>query len=84
MDSVYRGWVNGWEGVGWALDVSGKPKASCTIKWNRNRVIVSSVKHRNSHSVHTCQAKTVVSSSLIPHAALLVLPTPWTVMNLPG
>ena len=29
---------------------------------------VSSVKHRNSHSVATCQTKTVADSSLTPHA----------------
>ena len=62
-----------WEGVGLVVAVGGKPKAGYTI--HRHRDIVSSVKHRNSHSVRACQAKMVVASSLTPHAALLVGPS---------
>ena len=54
--------------------VGGKLKVGYIIHWNR--VDVSSMKHRNSHSVATCQAKMVDGSSLTPHAALSVYPTP--------
>ena len=63
-------------GMGWweAGGVGGKWKASyiyvCTIHQHKDRAIVLSVKHRNSHSC-TCQAKIVVGSSLAPHAVLL-------------
>ena len=45
-----------------------------------------SVKHRNNHSVATCQAKIVFGSSSTPHAALLVHPSGITypAMNLQG
>ena len=33
------------------VGVGGKPKAGYTIHGHRDRAIVSSVKHRNSHSV---------------------------------
>ena len=55
MDELYRGWV---------LGVGGKPKAGNTIHKETNSSAVSSVGHRNCH--------TVVSSSLTPQAALLV------------
>ena len=60
--------------MGWVLGVGGKPKAGYTIHRYRDRAIVPSMKYRNSHSVATCQAKTVVGSSLTPRAILLVLP----------
>ena len=50
MDEVYRGWVGGWEGVGWVLGVGGKPKAGNTIHKETNSSVVCSVLHRNSHS----------------------------------
>ena len=62
-----------WKGVGWVLEVGGKPKAGYTIHWNREGAIMHSVKHRNSHSVATCQVA-IVGSSLTPHVALLVCP----------
>ena len=50
-DEVYRGWVGGWEGVGWVLGVvHGKPKAGNTIHKEANSSAVSSVGHRNCHS----------------------------------
>ena len=49
MDSVYRGG----RGVGWGVvGVGRKPKAGNIIYGHRERTIVCSVKHRNSHSVH--------------------------------
>ena len=45
------GWANG-RGVGWVLGVGGKPKVGYTIHKYRDRAIVPSMKHRNSHSVH--------------------------------
>ena len=65
--------MGGWEG---GVGVGKKPKTGYTIHWNRNKVVVSSMKHRNSHSVHACHAKMVVGSSLIPRTALLVFPHP--------
>ena len=50
------------------LGVGGKPKEGYTIHRHRDSAIVSSVKHRNSHSVHVRP----VGSILTPHAALLV------------
>ena len=50
---VGGGGVGGWGWrVGWALGVGGKPKAGYTIHRYRDRAIVPSMKHRNSHSVH--------------------------------
>ena len=40
----------GWGGVGWVLEVGGKPKAGNTIHSEANSSIVSSVEHRNCHS----------------------------------
>ena len=46
MDEVYRGWVGGGRGVGWALGVGGKPKAGNTIHKETNSSAVCSVLHR--------------------------------------
>ena len=42
-------WVGG---RGWAVRAGGQLKLVYIIHWNRDRMVVSSIKHRNSHSVH--------------------------------
>ena len=56
------------------MDIGGGWEAEGGL-YHPDRVIVSSVKHRNSHSVHVRPRSTVVGSSLTPCAALLVLPS---------
>ena len=51
--------------------MGGKLKAGYTIHGYRDRTIVYSIKYRSTHNV----AKTVIGSSLTPHAVLLVLPS---------
>ena len=63
------------------IGVGVKPKAGCTIYWIRNRAVVSSVEHRNNHSVHVRPRRLLASTcSLIsaPHTLQ------WSVMNLQG
>ena len=52
------------------MSTGGKLKAGFIIHWYRDRAVVSSVKHRNSHSVHVS-----IGNSLTPQVALLVLPS---------
>ena len=52
----------------------GKLKAGNTIHGHSERAIVCSLKHRKQPQC-TCQAKTVVGSSLTPHATLLIHPS---------
>ena len=72
MDSVYRGCVG------------GKLKAGYIIHWNWDRIVLSLIKHRNMQPQSTCLAKTIVGSSMTPHAAFLVLSsgTVYPVVNL--
>ena len=72
MDSVYRGWVGGRE-VGWALRADGKLKAGYTISVQRQSCCVFNEAQKQPQC--TCQAKTVIGSSLTSHTALLVLPS---------
>ena len=56
----------GWVGI-------GAPKASYTIHWNRKAAIVVLIEGQKGAQC-TCQAETVVGSSLTPSVALLVCP----------
>ena len=49
MSRIQDIWVGG-GGVG--VGGGWEPKAGDTIHWNRNRVVVSSTKHGDSHSPH--------------------------------
>ena len=59
--------------MGWALGAVGEPKEGHTIQRNKDRIVVPSNKAQKQPQ-STCQAKTVIGSSLTPHAALLVPP----------
>ena len=56
--------------------MGGKLKVGYTVHLNRNRVVVSSMKYMQKQPQCTYQAKMVIGSSLTPHTALFMLPTP--------
>ena len=55
---------------GWEAEGGLKPP------WAQGQSHCVFIKHRNSHSVYTCQAKTVAGSSLTPHAIATLLVHP--------
>ena len=56
--------------------VGGKPKAGYPLSQRKSRCVFSKAQKQPQY---TCQDKTVVGSSLTPHAAILVYPvSPYT------